>query len=86
MRYVGDFVALDGDESEWIDFRQWVHGKPDGDFQASGVNADADLVQIHTSGTTGQPKGAVLTQRSIVSNVLQIGTAELLERPPVNRS
>jgi fatty-acyl-CoA synthase len=79
------FVALDGDESEWIDFRQWVHDQPDGDFHASRVDSEADLVQIYTSGTTGHPKGAVLTQRSVVSNVLQIGTAEH-RGPPGERS
>jgi fatty-acyl-CoA synthase len=32
-----------------------------------------DLYQLYTSGTTGQPKGAVLSQRAVVSNLLQIG-------------
>ena len=31
----------------------------------------AVLVQMYTSGTTGRPKGALLTQRSIVSNIQQ---------------
>ena len=37
------------------------------------VSEDADLYQMYTSGTTGQPKGAVLAQRAVAENTLQIG-------------
>jgi acyl-CoA synthetase (AMP-forming)/AMP-acid ligase II len=37
-----------------------------------GASTD-DLYQLYTSGTTGQPKGAVLTQAAVVANLTQLG-------------
>ncbi len=37
------------------------------------VAPDDDLFQWYTSGTTGQPKGAVLTQRAVVGALRQLG-------------
>jgi acyl-CoA synthetase (AMP-forming)/AMP-acid ligase II len=78
------WVALDGADTEWIDFHPWLQAQPDDDPPASDSD-DADLYQMYTSGTTGQPKGAVLTQRSVVSNLLQIGTSAH-RGPPGERS
>ena len=69
------WVALGAAEADWIDFRSWLHGQPDDDPPATDRDPDAALYQIYTSGTTGQPKGAVLTQRSVVANLLQIATS-----------
>jgi len=35
------------------------------------VSPDDDLYQMYTSGTTGRPKGAVLTQRAVLSQFMQ---------------
>jgi acyl-CoA synthetase (AMP-forming)/AMP-acid ligase II len=72
---IDHFVALDGGEAAWIDFERWIRAQSDGDVQVPSLDPEADLLQIYTSGTTGNPKGAVLTQRSVVANVLQIGAA-----------
>ncbi len=35
------------------------------------ITPEDDLVQMYTSGTTGRPKGAVLTQSSLAANIAQ---------------
>jgi len=66
------FVAIDAAErpSTWHDYREWLAAEP-----ATGpdvaIGADDDLYQMYTSGTTGRPKGAVLTQRNVTMQVFQ---------------
>jgi len=69
------FVALDGPgASDWDDCHHWVAGQsttpPD-----RLITADHDLYQMYTSGTTGQPKGAVLTHRAVTAHLTQITLA-----------
>lgn len=52
------------------DFQQLMGEKPDGSAvrdAAAKVDPSADNFIIYTSGTTGRPKGAVLTQKSILA-------------------
>jgi acyl-CoA synthetase (AMP-forming)/AMP-acid ligase II len=64
----------------WTALDAWLDGAADADHGAdtdtlSGRQSpeDADLFQMYTSGTTGQPKGAVLSQAAVVAGVRQLG-------------
>ncbi len=69
------FVAIDGaGAAGWDDYRRWVAGQPATPPDRSVANED-DVYQMYTSGTTGHPKGAVLTHGALTSNMVQIATA-----------
>ncbi len=72
LKAVERFVAIDADGVEgWDDYRQWIADQaptpPD-----RVVSDDDDVYQMYTSGTTGHPKGAVLTHRAVTSQIAQI--------------
>jgi acyl-CoA synthetase (AMP-forming)/AMP-acid ligase II len=84
LETVKRFISLDPtDEPGWTSYRHWVALQPNQppDIQ---IGEDPDLYQLYTSGTTGQPKGAVLTQRAVVANLIQISMA--LRGEPGERS
>jgi fatty-acyl-CoA synthase len=78
---VGHFVALGGGGAGpgWEPFGDWMAQSTDRDGRADAVGAEQDgvpddaLYQLYTSGTTGQPKGAVLSQAAVVANLKQLG-------------
>ena len=68
-------VALDGEiPAGWEDTREWLAAAPM-TAPAREVTADDDVYQMYTSGTTGHPKGAVLTHRAVTANAGQIAGA-----------
>jgi acyl-CoA synthetase (AMP-forming)/AMP-acid ligase II len=70
---VACFMAIDAAGAVgWEDYRHWVSGRPTQppDRQITG---DTVLYQMYTSGTTGQPKGAVLTQGAVTAHLAQLG-------------
>jgi acyl-CoA synthetase (AMP-forming)/AMP-acid ligase II len=58
----------------WQDYQQWIAGQPDTPPDRA-IGEDADVYQMYTSGTTGHPKGAMLTHHAVTSNMVQIFTA-----------
>jgi acyl-CoA synthetase (AMP-forming)/AMP-acid ligase II len=55
----------------WQDYRAWLADQP-ATPPAREVSDEDDVYQMYTSGTTGRPKGAVLSHRAVMSNALQM--------------
>jgi acyl-CoA synthetase (AMP-forming)/AMP-acid ligase II len=60
------FVALEGGVDGWPAFADWRDGASDTDPQIA-VSPDDVALQLYTSGTTGLPKGAMLTHRGLIA-------------------
>jgi acyl-CoA synthetase (AMP-forming)/AMP-acid ligase II len=64
------FVALGGDVPGWERFDAFHAGQPTRAPAQRAAPGD-DVYQMYTSGTTGRPKGAVLTHHAVVSQLHQ---------------
>jgi len=60
-------IGIDAPDHEGTDYRTWRDGFP-ATPPAHRVKAEDDALQLYTSGTTGKPKGAVMTHGSILSS------------------
>ena len=72
LRTVEHFICLDTTGAPgWDDYHGWVSAQPS-IAPAILIDEEAELYQMYTSGTTGHPKGAILTHRAVIANIGQI--------------
>ncbi len=65
--HVTTIIGIDAGEAGVTDYRQWRDGFPARDPKLA-IGLEDDALQLYTSGTTGRPKGAVMTHGSILSS------------------
>jgi acyl-CoA synthetase (AMP-forming)/AMP-acid ligase II len=71
LKTVTRFVSVGGEAGPgWGDYDGWVSGEP-ATAPARRIGAGDDVYQMYTSGTTGRPKGAVLTHGAVTTNLVQ---------------
>ena len=68
------WLALGADVPGWERFESFVEGERRARPQHRAA-PDDDVYQMYTSGTTGRPKGAVITHRAVVSHLYQASLA-----------
>lgn len=67
-------VVLDGAETPgWRQFEEWIGDQPDQNLALDIKESDL-LYQMYTSGTTGLPKGAMISQHAIDCNLTMLAT------------
>ncbi len=76
---IGRYVAIGGGGDGWDDYGAWQTGQPETPPDRA-ITDDMDVYQMYTSGTTGRPKGAVLTHGAVTANMEQL-TLEIFARP-----
>jgi acyl-CoA synthetase (AMP-forming)/AMP-acid ligase II len=76
----GRFIAIGGSDADgWEDYQRWQAGHPETPIDRP-ITEQHDVYQMYTSGTTGRPKGAVLTHSAVTANLEQI-TLEISATP-----
>ena len=79
LRHMHTIVGVEACDGDWTDYRTWRDGFDPAD-PGCAVTASDDAIQLYTSGTTGHPKGAVMTNRSIIASRNSAGSEQdLLE-------
>jgi len=61
-----NIIAIDGAHSNWINYVEWRDSQKNLDPYIES-NENDDVVQLYTSGTTGNPKGVQLTNKNFSS-------------------
>ncbi|HSB00105.1 MAG TPA: long-chain-fatty-acid--CoA ligase [Anaerolineales bacterium] len=76
---VRQFTAIHGsDIAGWDAYQDYIANQPETP-PSCVVTPEDDLFQLYTSGTTGHPKGAVLTHQAVTTHILQMGLAHNIQ-------
>jgi len=79
LKTIERFIVIgESGQPGWDNYSDFTAGQPDTPPDRL-VTPDDDLFQLYTSGTTGHPKGAVLTHRAVTTHLFQMGIAHNIQ-------
>jgi acyl-CoA synthetase (AMP-forming)/AMP-acid ligase II len=86
LRKIERFVLIGDQQPGWLAYAEFLAGQP-GSPPARRIIADDEVYQMYTSGTTGHPKGVVLTHEAVTSDAAQtfLGMMPVLRPQPGER-
>ncbi|PYF04840.1 fatty-acyl-CoA synthase [Rhodopseudomonas faecalis] len=70
---VSTIITTEGDAPDWPDYTAWRNAQPSSD-PGIALQESAVAIQLYTSGTTGHPKGAMLSHGNLLALVRANGT------------
>lgn len=72
LKFIEKFISIDGPaRAGWEQYQALITGQPETP-PVRNVDSQDDLFQMYTSGTTGHPKGAVLSHQAVTTHILQM--------------
>ena len=77
LRDVREYIVVSGPQPGWKDYADW-HATQPRSAPDVVITSEQDVLQLYTSGTTGQPRGVVLTSCAVASGVTQLSTVACL--------
>ena len=72
LKTIETYIALDIEAPDgWLAFEEWIDGQPTTAPDVE-ISPNDDVIQMYTSGTTGLPKGVMLTHGCVTANLVQM--------------